>query len=204
MDFQDVVRKRRMVRSFTADPVDPDAVERILDTARRGPSAGYSQGVEFVLITDPTMRAKVGRVDDESLQKLDLPLFVAQAPVQVVVCVSEERYTKRYRDPDKQRLREGNPDENFWLVPYWHTDAGAALMLILLAAVNEGLSAGVAGVMGVEGQQRLRTLLGIPDTYTAVAVVAIGHPAADAKTLVGSAKFRKRRPLTEVVHRERW
>jgi nitroreductase len=52
MEFADVVRRQRMVCSFTAEPVAPDAVERILDAARRGPSAGFSQGTEFVVVTD--------------------------------------------------------------------------------------------------------------------------------------------------------
>jgi nitroreductase len=44
MEFQDVVRGRRMVRNFEDRPVPPEAVERILANALRGPSAGFSQG----------------------------------------------------------------------------------------------------------------------------------------------------------------
>ena len=51
MEFKDVVRKRKMVRSFTDEPVAAEAVRRILDAARRGPSAGFSQGVEFVVVS---------------------------------------------------------------------------------------------------------------------------------------------------------
>ena len=101
-------------------------------------------------------------------------------------------------NPEMQR------DETFWLVPYWHTDAGAAMMLILLAAVNEGLGAGVAGVMGSKGQERMQRVLGMPPSYTAVAIVAIGHEAPDARDIPSSARTRKRRPLGQVVHRDRW
>jgi nitroreductase len=52
-EFQDLVRGRRMVRSFTDEPVAPEVVRGIMDTARRGPSAGYSQGVEFVVAPIP-------------------------------------------------------------------------------------------------------------------------------------------------------
>ena len=203
MDFRDVVRKRRMVRSFTDEPVAAEAVERILDTARRGPSAGYSQGVEFILVTDRSLRQQVS-APPERLRAAGLPNFIAQAPVLVVVCTSAEIYTSRYREPDKMRVRGERPDEDLWLVPYWHTDAGAAMMLILLAAVNEGLGAGVAGVMGQEGQDRMQRVLGMPDSYIAVAIVAIGHEAPDAKEFGGSTKTRKRRPLSDVVHRDKW
>lgn len=59
MDFLCVVRRRRMVRAFTAEPVDPAVVDRILDTARRGPSAGFSQAVDFVIVTDEKVRAAI-------------------------------------------------------------------------------------------------------------------------------------------------
>jgi nitroreductase len=202
MDFPDVVRRRRMVRSFTAEPVADEAVERILDAARRGPSAGYSQGVEFILVTDQETRQQVSAPLDRL--PAGVPNFVAQAPVLVVVCTSAGIYTSRYREADKMRARGDRPDEDLWLVPYWHTDAGAAMMLILLAAVNEGLGAGVAGVMGREGQDRIQRVLGMPDSYTAVAIVAIGHEAPDAREFGGSAKTRRRRPLFDVVHRDKW
>lgn len=203
MHFRDIVRKRRMVRSFRGDPVDPAALERILNAARRGPSAGFSQGVEFCVVTDLRTRATLGP-SDESLAKAGLHPFVAQAPVAVVVCTSEARYTARYAEPDKARARAGRSDEEHWLVPYWHVDAGAAIMLLLLAVVDEGLSAGLVGVMGAEGQVRVRRAVGMPDTHTAVAIIAIGHSAEDQPPVTGSPRRRPRRPLADIVHRERW
>ena len=79
-----------MVRSFTDEPVAPDVVRRIVDTARRGPSAGYSQGVEFVVVTDPAVRATIAAPAQEILDVSGHHNFVAQAPVHVVVCVSPE------------------------------------------------------------------------------------------------------------------
>jgi nitroreductase len=203
MDFWELVRRRRMVRSFTDERVAPGAVERILEAARRGPSAGYSQGVEFVVVTEPAVRAELS-APPGSIRASGRPLFVEQAPVLIVVCTSPSIYIERYREADKALVRKGRSDEDFWLVPYWHTDAGAAMMLILLAAVDEGLGAGIAGVMGAMGQARLRQVLGMPASYMAVAIVALGHEAPDARQFSGSAKTRKRRAIEDVVHRERW
>jgi nitroreductase len=204
MEFLEVVRKRRMVRSFTAEPVDAAALERIIDAGRRGPSAGYSQGVEFVVVTDPEMRARVGTRGEEWLRRAKMPNFVAQAQALIVVCTSATIYKERYRERDKRAAGAERDEEDFWLVPYCHTDAGAATMLLLLAAVNEGLGAGVAGVMGEGGQRHMREVLGVPENYTAVAIVALGHEAANAGAYRGSAATRRRRALSEVVHRERW
>ena len=65
MEFTDVVLKRRMVRNFTAKPVEGGTIERILDLARHAPSAGFTQGQSFVVVTDPRMRKEIGRVCGE-------------------------------------------------------------------------------------------------------------------------------------------
>ena len=53
MEFADVVARRRMVRHFSAEPVDRVVLERIAATAQRTPSAGFSQGQRLVIVTDP-------------------------------------------------------------------------------------------------------------------------------------------------------
>jgi nitroreductase len=109
--------------------------------------------------------------------------------------VSEEAYHRRYREPDKL-TEEGAEIE--WPVPYWWVDAGAALMLILLAAVDEGLAAGFVGVHALPG---LQELLAIPSEYTPIGVVTIGYGDRDRRS--GSLR-RGWRPVGQVVHRNRW
>jgi len=197
MDFQDVVRKRRMVRSFRDEPISADALARILDTARRGPSAGYSQGVEFVVVTEQERRLALVRIAAVGARML---AGLERAPAHIVVCASAEIYRRRYREPDKQRVRANMSDDDLWSVPFWYVDAGAAMMLLLLAAVDEGLS---AFFYGVWRQDDLKALLSIPDKHTPIGIVTIGHPEPDEERL-GSATARLRRPLSEIVHRERW
>ena len=52
MEFGDVVRKRRMVRNYTSEPVDRAVLERIAPSMLRIPSAGFTQGVAVVVVTD--------------------------------------------------------------------------------------------------------------------------------------------------------
>jgi nitroreductase len=203
-DFHDLVRHRKMVRSFSSDPVDPAAVHRILDVARRGPTAGFSQGVEFVVVTDEDMRAAIAAPSEQMLASALMENFVAQAPVHIVVCTSPEIYRRRYRESDKQRVVGSVDEDDLWSVPFWYTDAGAAKMLILLAAVDEGLGACFVGVL--PGQHEvLRELLDVPDEYELVGIALLGHASerADQYSDV-SAATRRRRPFDEVVHRERW
>jgi nitroreductase len=196
MEFAEVVRKRKMIRDYLDKPVDSGALKRILDGARRAPSAGHSQGQYLVVVTDPATRKAIAELGDEAHYVASgMPPWMSTAPVHVVVCVRENDYHDRYREPDKL-THEGT--EMDWPVPYWWVDAGATLMLVLLAAVDEGLSAGVFGSHRLEG---LKELLGIPDDVASVGIITVGHAASTATT--GSAK-RGRKSPDRVVHRERW
>jgi hypothetical protein len=117
------------------------------------------------------------------------------SPVQLVLCTSKQAYHRRYREPDKLRP-DGSVTE--WPVPSWHTDAGAALLLLLLAAVDEGLS---AAFVGVHRWRELQRYLGIRAEFLPIGVVLVGHRAPDRRS---PSLARGRRPLADVLHRERW
>lgn len=196
MDFADVVRKRRMVRNFTQEPVDPKAIERILELARRGPSAGFTQGQAFVVVTDPQVKRKIATLcGEEHYVKGGFDPFISGAPVLVVPCTSEAAYHRRYNEPDKL---DSSGREIDWPVPYWFMDAGCAVMALLLGAVNEGLAAGFAGSWDLDA---LRKLLGIPKEFTPVGVVPMGHPAPDKRS---PSLKRGRKPKAQAIHHERW
>lgn len=196
MEFQEVVRRRRMVRNYRDEPVDREVIERIVRTARRVPTAGFSQGHAFVVVTDDQTRRSIARLGhEEQYVEAGFDPWMSSAPVHVVVCVSEEAYHRRYREPDK--LQE-NGSEIEWPIPYWWVDVGGALLMLLLAAVDEDLTAGFFGVHRLDG---LQELLGIPEEFTPVGVVTIGHPAPDRRS--GSLK-RGWKPIDQVVHWQRW
>lgn len=194
MEFSEILRKRRMVRNYTDQPVDRAAIERIVEAGRRAPSAGFTQGQSFVVVTDDDVRTQIAALADEpSYVAAGFDPWISKAPVHVIVCVSEQDYHRRYREPDKA------PDGSMvWPVPFWWVDAGASMMLILLAAVDECLAAGFLGVHSVPD---LKQLLEIPDEVEPIGVITIGHPAPDRKS--GSLR-RGRRPDAEVKHWDRW
>ena len=196
MEFSEVLARRRMVRNYTDDPVDRVALERVAAAALRAPSAGNSQAVAVVVVTDPETRAKIATIADEpSYVEAGFDPWISKAPAHVVISVSEKVYRDRYAEPDKVG-EDGSQIE--WPVPYWWVDAGAALMAVLLATVDEGLA---AGFLGVHSLPDLSALLGIPGDFSPIGVVTIGHPAPDRRS--GSLDRPKKTP-TDVVFHDHW
>lgn len=192
-----------MVRNYTDEPVPREVLERIADRGRRAPSGGFSQGARFVVVTDPATRSRIAELADE-------PLYVAQgfapwisgAPAHIVVAMREGDYHDRYTEADK--LESTGGEEIEWRVPWWWVDAGKALMLLLLAAIDEGLGAGLFGVVG-DRNDDVRELLGMPADFEVVGIVTVGHAAPEpTEERRKEAIRRRRRPLDEVVRWERW
>jgi nitroreductase len=196
LELEKVILRRRMVRNFQPKPVSMRAIERILALALHAPSAGFSQGWAYVVVSDEEMKRKVGEVQGEKdYFSKRFHKFVSEAPVLIVACTSEQLYHERYREPDK--LQEDGT-EIHWPAPYWHFDIGCACMLIFLAAVNEGLA---TAFTGVERVAEMRKLLGIPEHFQPVGVISVGYPAKDVKS---PSLKRGRKPLNEVLHYEHW
>lgn len=171
-------------------------LDRILDLALRGPSAGFSQGQAFVVVTQPDLRRRIADLCHEAeYVKRGFAPWISKAPALVVPCTSEAAYHQRYREADKLGADGKEID---WPVPYWFMDAGCAVMALLLAVVDEGLAAGFAGT---HQGQALKTLLGIPGEHHPLGVIAIGHPAPDQPS---PSLARGRRKRIQVVHRQRW
>ena len=197
MEFDEVVRRRRMVRNYVDAPVDDEVLARILDRASRAPSAGFSQGVSLVAVTDETTRSEIARLagEDEYVSEGFDP-WISRAPVHVMICTRKGAYLERYREADKDGDDGPKGTEEGWPIPYWWVDGGASMMLLLLAAVDEGLAAGFLGAHNIDA---IEELLGIPEDVSPVGIVTIGHPAHDRRS---GSLARGRRP--DAVRRERW
>ena len=183
-----------MVRNYRPDPVPPASIERLVEIARKAPSAGFSQGQRFVIVTDEQGRRAIAELAEESrFVDEGFEPWLSAAPVHVVVCVAEGAYRTRYAAADKS-----GPGPADWPVSYPLLDCGASLMLLLLAAVDEGLS---AGFMGIHRFQGISDLLDIPPDVTPVGVVTIGHPAPDRRSSSLESGWL---PLEEVLHWGRW
>ena len=201
MELADLLKQRRMVRHYRPDPVPRETIERVVSVVRKAPSGGFSQGHRLVVVTEPETRVELARLaGEEEYVALGLEPWISVAPVHVFVGTREESYHERYRQPDK--LRDG--EEIGWPAPYWYVDAGAAFMLIQLAALDEGLATGVFGVLPAQ-VPAVKQLLGVPDDVHFVCVLTIGRPAPNPRESDQVSRLSQRRlPLDELVRWERW
>jgi nitroreductase len=196
--LDELLKRRRAVRSYTGEPVLREALERIARAARRGPNAGYSQGLRLLVVDDPETIEALAAMQEEERSRA----WFGKAAAHIFVLTREQDYHDRYNQPDKLAVTGGV--EVIWPVPFWHVDAGAALMLLWLAALEEGLAAAVYGVT-VEDDASVRELLGIPDDLTIVVGVTVGHRADDPDWDRATSAFsQRRRTHDEVVRWNRW
>jgi len=190
-----------MVRHYLPDPIPRETIERVVAVVRRAPSGGFSQGHRLVVVTEPETRRELARLaGEDEYVAMGLEPWISVAPVHVFVGTREESYHERYRQPDK--LREG--EEIGWPAPYWYVDAGAAFLLLQLAALDEGLASGVFGVLP-EQVPAVKELLGVPEDVHFVCVLTIGRPAPNPRESEQVSRLSQRRlPLDELVRWERW
>ena len=89
-----------MVRHFMSEPVPKGTIDGILELAQHAPSAGFSQGSAYVVITDPELKKKVARLQgEEDYHAGGFHRWISEAPVAIVACVSEKLYHDRYNEP---------------------------------------------------------------------------------------------------------
>jgi nitroreductase len=197
MELREVVRRRRMVRHFDPRPLPDEVLDRILHSATRAPSAGFSQGLDLLVLEGREAVRGFWRATADP--RFATPYSSAEPPVIVLVLSDKQAYLDRYAAPDKAGL--GMDVEEGWPVPYWDMDAAMAVMLMLLTAVDEGIGAWYFGVF--HGAAALLRGLGVPEGRRLVGAVALGWPAVDDRP-GGSPRTRPRRPMGQVVHRGRW
>lgn len=196
MEFDEVVRRRKMVRTYDPErPVPPEIVEKLIRHALRAPSAGFSQGWGFLVLSEQADRdrywAATADGDTSWLERM------RTAPLIIVALSNKSVYLDRYAQADKGWT---DRDEDRWPVPYWDIDTGFAALLIHLTAVNEELGSLFFGVPA-EKVPAFRDAFGIPDAFVPVGALTVGYPAADKKS---PSLRRGHRPVDEVVHHGRW
>ena len=190
MEFQEVVRQRHMVRTFTGEPVPQHVLDRILSNAVRGPSAGFSQGQAFLVLTGedlPKFWEIAGVAVHESART---------APLVIVPFSCKRVYLDRYAEPDKDWT---DRDEARWPVPFWHIDTGMAALLILQTVTDEKLGAVYFGIVP-EAVRPFRDAFGVPDDQEPIGAIAIGY---NAEPKARDLRAR-RKPLDSLVHYGRW
>jgi nitroreductase len=162
MDFDEVVKKRKMIREYQQDKqVSAGAINKLLKNAHRSPSAGHTQVQEFIVIIDPITKRKLCEASLGQSQ-------VEDASALIVVCSNTSRSVNRY----------GKRGIDFYSV----IDGAFASMIMLLSAVNEGIGASFVGAFE---DNEVRKILRIPIQVRPIGIIALGYPAKSQKNLKG-------------------
>lgn len=193
-----IVRARRMRRLFDDRAVDPTWLDATLDLARQVPSAGNSQGLDWLVLDTPDATGSYWSITLGERRAGFTHQGLLRAPVLVVAIVDEEAYVDRYAEADKARTGLGSGAEA-WVIPYWFVDAGMAIQTLLLVVEDAGMSACFFGLF--DHESAVLTAFGVPAGKRAVGTIAIGHRSPDPEP-PGRSASRPRR--AGVIHRDRW
>lgn len=187
-----------MRRVFGPQAVDPAWLDGVLDLARRVPSAGNAQGLDWLVLDTPAATERYWSITLAERRTGFSHQGLLAAPVLVVAIADPEAYLRRYAETDKAHTGLGSASDA-WPVPYWWVDAGMAIQTLLLAVEDAGLSACFFGLF--DHEEAVLAAHGVPAGRRAVGTIAIGHRAGEAEP-PGRSATRPRRQ--GVIHRGRW
>jgi nitroreductase len=174
VDLFKTIITQRAVRHFLDRPLPDDALERILQAGRWAGSAKNTQPWQFIVV-----RTR------ETLNQLatcgQYASHLRGAAVAIVLVIQPGR-------------RAG-------------FDAGRAAQNMMLAAWAEGVGSCLASL---HDEDCARAVLGVPQNWTIETAISFGYPdPAAAPTIEGRPREKilaglGRRPLSEIVHWEKW
>ena len=168
LDLYHLLAGRRMCRAYTSSAVPRATLLRVLEAARKSPSAGHAQGVRFGVVTQAQRRVRLAQaLGEEGYREKGFPAWLSSAPVHILMGSSGSAYSQRYAEPDK-----GIGPEH-WPVGYDVLDAGKALMTLYLAAEREGLA---CGYLGPHRAAKVTKLVPWPQDWRFMGLVTLGHP----------------------------
>jgi nitroreductase len=168
-DVFEAIGKRRMHRAFADDPVEEEALARLVWAASKAPMGGAELVRRILVVTDPALVKTVRQVT---------PSFLANAPAIIVICTDCERAEASMGLQGRDILSL--------------LDAGAAAENIALAAPALGL--GVSFVRSAN-EAALREVLELPEFVRPDILVGVGRPAPRPSPSVRAPKpvvFRDR------------
>jgi nitroreductase len=187
MTLYELILKRRTIRQFGPRPVMPESLERIVNAGRLAPSAANQQPLEFIVVDQEDLRAKI-------YSGLKFALAIAPAG-----------FPRPGNEPKAYIITLVNTKIREKMFEY---DVGAAMENMSLAALAEGIAA--CWLLSVD-RPAVAELLGIPADFKIDSVLALGYPAQESKeeVLTDTPKYWQdedltfhvpKRPLAAVLH----
>lgn len=153
MDFYEVIKTRRSIRSYRSDPIPDEVLMRVLNAARIAPSGSNRQPWKFIIVKDENLRKRVA-------QACHNQMFIAEAPVIIVACGYNIHYNRGGYMGDLSML----------------VDVSIAFTHLILAARAEGL--GTCWIGSFDNEE-VKKILRVPKDVDVVAITPLGYPKDD-------------------------
>jgi nitroreductase len=199
MQFADVVRSRKMTRSFASTTVEPSVIDECVSLASRAPSAGKTQGWSLLVLEGSDTQLYWDVAFPASRRESFAFPELFRAPVIALSMTDPTAYLDRYSESDKEHTGLGKSLAT-WPAPYWTIDASFATMTFLLALEDHGLGALFFAHANEAG---LRQAFGIPGHIEVLGTIACGYPNAES-SVTGRSASRRRSDVNEIIHRSQW
>ena len=174
MEFQDVIRRRRMIRTFESRPVPDPLLQELLRVAQRAPSAGHTQPLQVVVVRDAEARKDLAQASWSRGARPDA------GDATVVFCGELIREAERYGARGAHK--------------YLYIDVAYSALLFMLAATDHRLA---TAFIGDFHEEHVQAVLGLPPSVVPVGMVIVGYGSEPSRT-------RSWRPLRDVVHYDRY
>jgi len=144
VELRELLARRRMVRSFDGTPVDDAWLDELCAEALWAPTAGNSAGVRLYTLGASSVTSYFSRATDERWRERSRRSEgLRRAGGVILVTARPQDYLSRYAEADK--ASSGLSDRAEWPLPYWHTDAAMATMVLLLLIEESGWQATIWG-----------------------------------------------------------
>lgn len=203
-DLYDAIHRRRDVRAqFTGAPVDPGSLERILTAAHAAPSVGLTMPWDFVLVRDRSTKAAFA---DHVASERDV-FAAGLSPERAATFASIK--IEGVRESTLSVVVTYDAGRGSPAVLGRHAIADAGLYSVCLAIQNLWLAATAEGLgvgwVSFYREEFVNDLLGIPAAVRPVAWLCLG-PVSHLETTPDLERhgWRRRRPLADAIHQERW
>ena len=170
----ELIISRQSDRKYSDKPVEKEKLDRIIEAGRMAPSACNAQPWKFIVVTEPMLISKIAEAASAKL--IGMNIFVAQAPVQLIVV----------REKPNMSSKVGSTIKN---KDYSLIDIGIASENICLQARAEGIG---SCIIGWFDEKMLRKLLGIPRSKRVELIITIGYSLSDHRE-------KKRKPPEETI-----
>lgn len=149
MDIQTVIKNRRSVRRFLDKKIEPEIINRIIESANWAPSACNIQGWKFIIVDDQKLKEKI--VEQGGIR------LIKDAPLGILVAYDQRTENLEYQDHIQS--------------------AAAAIQNLLLAATDQGIAG--CWICHLPNKKDLKKIFDIPFAYTPIAYIVLGYPVRE-------------------------